>query len=337
MMPPPSGVSPLFILAAILLAIATVVSAQNATPPPLPYFGLVPTDSAQLVAPGFISTGLAERDGCFTAGGKEFFYTVWTGTYGTIVSTRLGLHGWTLPEVVSFSGRYSDLEAVVLPDGSRIYFSSNRPLHGQGPPKDYDIWYVDRMGGLWSEPVNVGPPVNTPKDEFYPSITLDGTLYVTAEYDSSAGGEDIYRFVKSGSGFGPAENLGPGVNSAKGEFNAFVDPQERFLLFSSFGRADQIGGGDLYVSWRSEDGSWGPAQILGPEVNSKSLDYCPWVTPDGHWLIFSSRRPDRRPYWAEKKNLRNIQRLRDESGNGQDDLHIVNVTKVIDPASYRSR
>jgi hypothetical protein len=317
------------VMVAILPALQMLAVAQTATPPPLPYFGLAPSDSVEVIAPGFVSTGLAERDGCFTLDGKEFFYSVWTGSYGAIVVTRLDVHGWTAPEIVPFSGRHSDLEAFIIPDGSRLYFSSNRPLRGEGPPKDYDVWYVDREGASWSDPVNLGPPVNTPKDEFYPSVTNDGTLYVTGQYDSSAGGEDIYRFVKRGKGFGPAENLGPGVNSAKGEFNAFVDPQERYLLFSSFGRADQIGGGDLYVSWRLEDGTWGPARILGSEINSKSLDYCPWVTPDGRWLIFSSRRGTVGEYWNRTKDLDTIRNMRARFGNGQEDIYLFPATVLL--------
>lgn len=330
-MPQRSSPTSLFIRIAILLAITTGASAQNATPPPLPFFGLVRTDSVQIVAPGFISTGLSERDGCFSADGKEFYYSVWTGTYGAVVMTRLGTEGWTPPEVVPFSGRYSDVEAFLSPDGSRLYFASNRPATGEGPPKDYDIWYVERRGTLWSDPINVGPPVNSSKDEFYPSVTLEGTLYVTAEYDSSEGGEDIYRFVRRGDGFGPAENLGRGVNSAKGEFNAYVDPHERYLLFSSFGRADQIGGGDLYVSWRLADGSWGPARILGPEVNSKSLDYCPWMSADGRFLLFSSRRQTAQPYWSRSHALRDLIDAQQSAGNGQGDIFILPATSTLLP------
>lgn len=332
---PTSTVARSIRLVTALLMLSNLLRSQHDAPPALPFFGLAATDSVQIVAPGFVSTGLGERDGCFASDGREFFYTVWTGTYGAIVSTRLSATGWTIPEVVPFSGRYSDLEAFLSPDGTRLYFASNRPLTDGASPKDYDIWYVDRRGSTWSQPVNVGAPVNTAKNEFYPSVTHDGTLYVTAEYDSSEGGEDIYRFVRRGEGFGPAENLGPGVNSTKGEFNAFVDPHERYLLFSSFGRSDQIGGGDLYVSWRLTDGSWGPARILGPEVNTTSLDYCPWVTPDGRWLIFSSRRPARHPYWAAAKSLREIRRLRGEPANGLEDLYLVNATHVLDHNSRR--
>jgi hypothetical protein len=303
-------------------------AAPGQAPSSAPFFGLIAPDTVQLVAPGFISTGLGERDGCFTADGKEFYYSVWTGPYGAIVATKLGPSGWSTPEVVPFSGRYSDVEAFVAPNGKRLYFASNRPITGDGPPKDYDIWYVERRGNGWGDPVNVGSPVNTAKNEFYASATRRGDLYVTAEIDGTLGGEDIFKFERLEKGFGAAVNLGPGVNSTKGEFNAFVDPDERFILFSSFGRADQIGGGDIYISERLADGSWGAARILGPEINSKSLDYCPWVSPDGSFLLFSSRRPAQGSYWSSTKTLDDIRRTRNEAGNGQEDIYFVPATAL---------
>ena len=305
------------------------------SPPPHPFFGLR-ADSVQIVLPGTISTGLGERDGCFTADGKEFYYSVWTGTYGAIVATRLEASGWTRPEVVPFSGRYSDLEAFIAPDGKGMYFASNRPDSGDGPPGDFDIWYVDRVGSGWSAPRNVGSPVNTDKDEFYPSVTRRGDLYVTGGYEGTLGGEDIFRFERQGESFGLPINLGPGVNSAKGEFNAFVDPSERYLLFSSFGRPDQIGGGDLYISERQADGSWGPARILGPEINSKSLDYCPWVSPDGSFMLFSSRRPGQGQYWTTRKTLADIRRGRGQPGNGSEDVYVVSIRAFALPQAIQS-
>ncbi len=73
-------------------------------------------------------------------------------------------------------------------------FSSvpNRPLDGSNAVKDYDIWYVEKRGNVWSEPANAGEVVNTRSDEFYPSPTSSGNLYFTAEYEHGVGKEDIF-------------------------------------------------------------------------------------------------------------------------------------------------
>ena len=74
-----------------------------------------------------------------------------------------------------------DLEPFITYDGLRLYFASNRPLSKKDlEPKDFDIWYTDRSckSCQWSEPVNIGLPINTSGDEFYPSVTKKNNLYL---------------------------------------------------------------------------------------------------------------------------------------------------------------
>ena len=97
---------------------------------------------------------------------------------------------WTTPEVASFSGLYSDLEPAFSPDGSKLYFVSNRPLQQQGEKKDYDTWYVKKEKGQWQNPINPGSPVNSEQDEFYPSVTKNGNIYFTRAADGRE--EDIF-------------------------------------------------------------------------------------------------------------------------------------------------
>ena len=72
-------------------------------------------------------------------------------------------------------------------DGKRLYFSSYRP-GGQG---GLDIWVTHRIGGIWQPPLNLGPPVNTYKEDGHPSISFDGnTLYLYSDRPSGQGGEE---------------------------------------------------------------------------------------------------------------------------------------------------
>lgn len=315
----------IFISVALMTGVNSCTQDTRRKPSAQPYFGLQSaTETPAMLAEGFILTELSERDGCFSSDGTEFYYSLWTGSYGAILWTRLAENGWTDPEIVSFSGQYSDLEPFVTPQGDRLYFASNRPLAGTGEPKDYDIWYVERSGNGWGEPVNVGPPVNSDKNEFYPSLTADGTLYVTARYAESEGGEDIFRFEATDAAFDGPYNLGPSINSRRDEFNAFVDVSEKFIIFSSFGREDGQGGGDLYVSLRSPDGSWKPARNLGPTINSPALDYCPWVSSDGRFFVFSSRRQNGDDYWKNRRSKDQLVQFLRSSQNGSGDIYVVN-------------
>lgn len=268
--------------------------------------------------PGWISTDLNERDAALSPDGQLFFYTLMAGTAGTIVQVEKEADGWGTPQIAPFSGSYNDLEPFFTPDGSRLYFVSNRPLSGQGEAKDYDIWYVDRTdAGGWGDPINIGSPVNTEGNEFYPSISRSGALYYTARMEASFGGEDLYRAVPDGQGFAEPENLGEAVNTSFDEFNAFIDPDEQYILYSSFGRPDGLGGGDLYISRKDEAGNWQPAENLGAPINSSSLDYCPFVAADGTFW-FSSRRSMNVERPDSYETLAN--RLR-SPGNGAGDIY----------------
>jgi len=262
------------------------------------YLGQVPPgDSAVLFAPGIISTREAERDACFSPDGTEFYYSMTGSNYYVIVEMILENGKWAGPEVAPFSGLYSDIEPAYSPDGKRIYFSSNRPLKGAGEPKpDYDIWYVEKTDSGWSDAINIGAPVNTEGNEFYPSIADDGTLYLTASYEGSLGFEDIYKSELVNGKYTDPVNLGEAINSPLYEYNSFIAPDENFIIYSGHGRQDGFGSGDLYISFRQDGGSWSKAVNMGDKINSRFLDYCPYVSPDGKYLFFSSNRKAGKPY-----------------------------------------
>jgi len=200
---------------------------------------------------------------------------------------------WTAPEVVPFSGNYSDADPCFSPDGKRLFFVSRRPLDGTGEPKDWDIWYVDRTGDGWSEPENVGTPVNTDKDEFHPSVTNNGTLYYMG-FDADEK-SDIYRSrFKNGRYLNP-EKLGKSINTDEyGEGEVYIAPDESYMIFNSNNRPDSYGRSDFYITYRNEDGSWTKAKNMGEKINSSEPDYCPNVTFDGKYFFFTSfRRPER--------------------------------------------
>lgn len=282
--------TPIILLLIFVIACSDESETQSpvaADRPNAPYLDATPPDSsAQLFAANFISTQLYERDTAFSPDGTELYYTLWAGAFGTIITTKRENGVWSEPEVAPFSGQYSDLEPAFSPAGHKLYFVSNRPVEANGSTKDYDIWVVERRQNGWSEPRNIGSPIDTEANEFYPSICQNGTLYFTAAYEGGQGGEDIYLSRFEGGRFTEPENPGPAVNTERNEFNAFVAPDESYLIFSSMGREDGLGGGDLYISFRNESGEWTEARNLGAAVNSTSLDFCPFVSPDGQFFFF---------------------------------------------------
>lgn len=256
-------------------------------------FGQTPGDSIpQLFEPGLVSTKYPNRDIAISPDRKEIFYTLQSYKREfSVIMHLMQINGeWMQPIVATFSGPHSDLEPAFSPDGQRLYFASNRPTDKGVDKKDYDIWYVDKKDGRWGNPVNIGSPVNTNKDEFYPSVTNNGSIYFTAEYEGNKGKEDIYVSRLIDGKYTQPESISDAVNSKSYEFNAYVAPDESYIIFSSYGRTDDLGGGDLYISMKNGQGEWAPAQHLPEGINSKTLDYCPFVSADQQYFFFTSSR-----------------------------------------------
>ncbi|HEY0590978.1 MAG TPA: ankyrin repeat domain-containing protein, partial [Thermoanaerobaculia bacterium] len=177
--------------------IAALLSGPGSPPAPKeapavtgPYLGqTLPAASPHMFAPGFVSTERHELNSVFTPDGKEFYFTIRDAAgRWTIVMTALCEGRWTRPRPAAFSGRWSDVDPFVSGDGRRLYFCSNRPLEPQGAAaKDFDVWMCERTAEGWSAPVNAGAPVNSTDDEFYPSVTSNGTIYVQSRRPGGPG------------------------------------------------------------------------------------------------------------------------------------------------------
>lgn len=283
----------------------------------------LPSDTPRYFAPGIITDGLSNRDFTISPSGDEIFFTIQhpRGLASAIIRLKKIRGEWSQPEVAPFSGIYRDLEASFSPDGKTLYFSSDRPVEASKPRHDFDIWKVSKMpDGTWGQPQNLGKTVNTAKNEYYPSVTKNGDLYFTVEAAYGKGGEDIVMCRKTDTGYLAPVSLPAQVNSKLGEFNAFVDPDGQFIIFTSYGRSDDMGRGDLYMSRKDPNGNWMPARHLPAPINSEGLDYCPYVTPDKKYFIFTSSRM--RKEWNSDKAVtyKEYIRLLSRPGNGQDDI-----------------
>jgi Tol biopolymer transport system component len=274
-------------LLAILLTLALSVPAhaQSSTDGPA-----VP----ELFGEGVFSTSLYELTPAFTPDRQTAYTTISTPTYGdffVVVESNYENGSWTEPTTASFSGRYSDADPFISPDGSTLYYLSKRPVEpGAEPRDDYDMWKVERTDGGWSDPIHLGPTVNTDGNEYFPTVDAEGTLYFAAEREGGEGYGDVYRAAPDGSGgYEAPDNLGPAVNSKYHDTTPYIAPDGQTLIFAVFGSPEGEGSAELYVS-RRENGAWTEAETLGPAINSPGRDYCPIGGPEGAWLYFTSTR-----------------------------------------------
>jgi len=249
------------------------------------------------------------RDISISPEGDELYFSVqsYKKEYSAIVCMKKENGEWKNPAMATFSGQY--IEPTFHPNGLSLYFASNRPktdTSSQGG--DYDIWFVTRadINSEWSAAKNLGTVINTNKDEFYPSVAANGNLYFTANYADTKGNEDIYLSEFKNGKLQKPFSLPNSINSDKWEFNAYVAPDELYIIFTSFGRADDLGGGDLYISFKDKNNNWVPAENMGKTINSAKLDYCPFVDAKSNVLYFTSEKSEITPSFGSKKNLDEI-------------------------------
>lgn len=235
------------------------------------------------------------RDFTLSTDGKEAYCTLQSidEQYALIVRCNNKNGHWEIGEALNFSKKYRNIEPFLSPDNLRLYFSSNRPRSVEDSiSSDYDIWYVERVSknAVWSAPINVGSPVNTAANEFYPSISENNNLYYTSDTARETQKDDIYFSAWNGTNYTQPKALGKGVNSEKYEFNAFIAPNESFLIYTIYKAEDGLGSGDLYVSYKEKNGQFGKGKNLGAQLNSDKMDYCPFYDVKNEVLYFTSKR-----------------------------------------------
>lgn len=138
-----------------------------------------------------------------------------------------------------------ETHTTLTPDGNTMYFVSDR----EGGFGGRDIYRITKLpNGKWSEPFNIGTPINSKYDEDAPFISVDGiSLYFSSNNDKSMGGFDIYLSqLNEENKFSEPENLGYPLNT--------VDDDVFFILNASGKRgyySSAIEGGfgekDIYV------------------------------------------------------------------------------------------
>lgn len=200
--------------------------------------------------------------------------------------------------IPSVNSIHNEGAGTLSPDGRFIIFTACAFMDGSyGPGRrglgSCDLFISRRIGDRWSPPENLGPPVNSRHWESQPSLASDGrTLYFVRGMVSRDGirNTDIYFTVLSDEGvWSEPERLGPNVNTPLQEESVQIHPDGRTLYFSSNGHPG-MGGLDIFVSRKQDDGTWGPAMNLGWPINTSADENSLLVGADGRMAYFASDR-----------------------------------------------
>ncbi len=287
----------------------------------------LPGLSPELFAPNIISNGLANRDVAISPDGKEMYFTMHTARfqYAIIVCSKLVNGSWTRPEVVPFAtdSRYKYLEPALSYDGQKLFFVSDRPKDGSVEPVAEDIWAVDRKNDTWGEPYNLGAPVNFEGGDFFPSLTKDGTLYFTRN-ELEGRISNIYRSRLVDGKYTNPEKLPQQINCGTNRFNAYVSPDESFVVVPAVGVEKDYRGVHYYIVFRNEDDTWQEPLALSSEINTpKGTGWSFYISPDKKYIFYMATKPLAKENHPKSLSVEFLNKFSEMPQNGNSDIYWV--------------
>ena len=159
-----------------------------------------------------------------------------------IYTAQRGYFDWENIQELPFNdNEYTCMHPSLSPNGKKLFFTSNMP----GGYGGYDLYFVERIGQAWSMPINLGPDINTAKNEVFPFIHESGVLFFTSDGHSGMGGLDLFMIDLSGRKWGRVINLGEPFNSESDDLGIVLTPGGSRGYFTS-NRVDGKGQDDIY-------------------------------------------------------------------------------------------
>lgn len=183
-----------------------------------------------------INTPNNEGTCSISADGKIMVFTSCEGrrSFGScdLFITRREGDSWTEPENMGpfVNSPYWDSQPSLSPDGSRLFFSSDRP-YGVGKK---DLWMstMDEEG-KWSRAVNLGSGINTPENEVSPFVHANGTsLFYSSNGREGLGNHDIYMTSIRDNFGAESVNLGYPINTSGDESGLFISADGKSAFYS---------------------------------------------------------------------------------------------------------
>ncbi len=173
-------------------------------------------------------------------------------------------------------------------DETGTYYGENRDGKGS-----CDLFFTQRIGNKWTNPINLPGNVNTMHWETQPSLSADGkTLYFIRGIRNRSGSRDsdIYvSYLQIDGTWGTAQRLPNNVNTTYAEESVCIHPDGRTLYFASRGHVG-MGGSDLFVTRMDENGNWSKPENLGYPINTIYDENSLLVAPNGEIAFFASNR-----------------------------------------------
>ncbi len=260
--------SAIVLLFSVLLMSSTSYSQDDIPIPDGPYLGQTPPGSTpEIFAPGFVNTAeFIEIEGMFGADMNTFYF---------VRNDEKEVYSLNVIEYKNNQWQKSIVakavsEPSISPDGNTIYLKNK---------------FIERASDGWSELKSLGAPFEN-IDIMRLSASSNGTYYFdtyTPELDTPI----RYSRLINGK-YEQPKSLGPQFSIGRYNAHPYIASDESFIIFDSVREGGQ-GRSDIYISYRSADGSWGPAINMGDKINTAHSEKNPSLSPDGQFLFFDKR------------------------------------------------
>ncbi len=204
-----------------------------------------------------------------TADNKTIIFTRKTNNQENFFESSYIDSAWTeATKLVGYinSEAFNEGAHCISPDGKYLFFTGCNWPNGLG---SCDIYVSKKENGIWSEPSNLGHPINTKGWESQPAISADGkTLYFVSNRAGGVGGYDIWKStLNADNKWTTAINLGTQINTTFDESAPYIHADNKSLYFASNGWPG-FGRKDIFISESDSVGAWSTPQNLGSPINN---------------------------------------------------------------------
>lgn len=214
--------------------------------------------------------------------------------------------------------------ANISPDNRSFYFIRKIKKDGKSMDKTFDsgVNYVEiftrssLVNGTFDAGEAMPRPFNYKYNNGASTITADNKqMYFVICQNNQVEFCDIWKTEYKDNQWQPFVNAGPNINSDAWDSQPTISYDGKTLIFAS-NRPGGIGGVDLYISHKLDNGEWSPAENLGPVINTPDNELTPFLHSDSQTLYFSSKghkgmggydiffsKKDEKGNWTKPKNL----------------------------------